>query len=286
MHRLLRQAGTSLIVLQFTVENVAWAMSGWGDISVPFYFGILFALGAIMLLTSPLLSLSTPWLLGVTGLMEFGYLFAMKTGHDFASVAEIPSILKILVYPGSDSWVNVYFTVVPWIGFATAGMAAGKLLLWNRTAFFRWLPVVGVGLIAAFVPLRLFGGTLVNFIDVPVSGVMSLFYVTKYPPSVSYQLYTLGIFLLLFSLIEVLVINEVWLRSLKPLKILGGSALFFYVVHLYVYALMGLPFFPVGVGLVPVYLGCLLGIILIVPLCGRFSQFKRAQHPDSLWRML
>ena len=69
----------------------------------------------------------------------------------------------------------------------------------------------------------------------------------------------------------------------KPLVLFGSTALFFYVAHLYLYALTGLalpgrPSFPA------MYLFWLLGLVLLYPACLRYKRFKGRTAPESVWR--
>ena len=68
-----------------------------------------------------------------------------------------------------------------------------------------------------------------------------------------------------------------------PLLVFGRTALFFYVVHMYVYALSGFAF-PTGTGLASTYLIWLIGLVLLYPLCRWYGGFKQRRAPNSIWR--
>ena len=64
----------------------------------------------------------------------------------------------------------------------------------------------------------------------------------------------------------------------------GRTPLFFYIAHLYLYALIGFAF-PYGTALVLMYPVWLLGLVILYPMCRWYDRFKRRQPPDSLWRL-
>jgi hypothetical protein len=67
------------------------------------------------------------------------------------------------------------------------------------------------------------------------------------------------------------------------LLVFGRVALFFYLLHLWVYSLLGL-FFKGGAGLAMMY-GCwLLGLLILYPLCYGYHRFKGRKPLTSFWR--
>jgi len=113
-------------------------------------------------------------------------------------------------------------------------------------------------------------------------GWVAFLNLTKYPPSLAYLLVTLGIDLLLLAFLSRR--EEILKRWGKPLLVFGRTALFFYIAHLYVFALMGLAF-PKGVPLGWMYLFWLGGLALLYFLCSWYARFKARKAADSVWRM-
>jgi hypothetical protein len=100
---------------------------------------------------------------------------------------------------------------------------------------------------------------------------MGFLNVVKYPPSLAFLTLTLGINLLLMTLwwrVEPCLQNPHF-----PLLVFGRVALFFYLLHLWLYSLFGLVFRS-GSGLVTMYGFWLLGLVILYPLCYRFNRFK------------
>ena len=63
----------------------------------------------------------------------------------------------------------------------------------------------------------------------------------------------------------------------------GRAPLFFYVAHLYVFALVGL--LPGHLSLAGMYGVWALGVVVLQPACVRYDRFKRAKPEDSIWRL-
>jgi hypothetical protein len=119
-----------------------------------------------------------------------------------------------------------------------------------------------------------------NLNEVP-AGWMGFLNVIKYPPSLAFLTITLGInliFMAIWRRVEPCLQNRY-----HPLLIFGRVALFFYLLHLWVYSLSGL-FFRSGSGLVTMYGFWLLGLVILYPLCCRFNRFKRSKPLTSFWR--
>jgi hypothetical protein len=74
-------------------------------------------------------------------------------------------------------------------------------------------------------------------------------------------------------------------RRGNPLLVFGQSALFFYILHLYLFALIGLFFASRGgSGLAIMYPVWMLGLFILYPLCLRYGRFKKRKPADSIWR--
>ena len=95
----------------------------------------------------------------------------------------------------------------------------------------------------------------------------------KYPPSLSFLAITLSINLALVSLWP-------WAEShvrrpSHPLLVFGRAALFFYLLHLWIYGILGL-FFRSGCGLATMYLLWLPGLALLYPACSLYNRYQAA----------
>lgn len=280
--------GAILIVLQIFLEDPAWLIGGMGNSvqmirppgggeDVLFHFGVLYALGASMMVCCLLFRVHPAIVLllslGAVGVTAFAIPGLERVNTLY------PPLFRLLVIPGQTNSIQVFYPLFPWVGLSAAGIAFGKILLCDRTAACRLSFKVGAALVFAFVLLRSLG--LGSFHNPADSSWMAFLNVTKYPPSLTFIALTMGVVLLavyLFAKIE-----TGFGRWGKPLMVFGKTALFFYLAHLYLYALIGL-IFPNGAGVAMVYLLWIAGLLLLFPLCKGYSNFKRGTAADSLWR--
>jgi hypothetical protein len=113
--------------------------------------------------------------------------------------------------------------------------------------------------------------------------LIDFFNVVKYPPSLSFLFLSLG-----FDLVVLYLFSRAsaWLAAWgRPLATLGQAALYFFLVHWYVYAAMGMALSSPG-GLPHTYLAWAIGLVLLSPVCKVFEAFKHRMPATSVWRML
>lgn len=95
----------------------------------------------------------------------------------------------------------------------------------------------------------------------------------KYPPSLVFSLFMLGANLMLAR-----TVRGDWLRTI------GQVPLFFYLAHLYLYAVVGALFFREGTGLGGLYGVWVAGLVPLYFACCWYKSFKEAKPADSFWR--
>jgi hypothetical protein len=108
-----------------------------------------------------------------------------------------------------------------------------------------------------------------------------IFNLTKYPPSMAFLCLTLGVNSLLLSALSLKWVERQPLFSI--ISVYGRTPLFFYVMHLYLYGVMGW-LVPAGVAPLPMLLFWLAGLAVLYPLCQRYDSFQRQRPMTSLWR--
>jgi uncharacterized membrane protein len=277
-HFLLR--GILLIALQFLVEDPAWGLrADFGDLSR--YAGVLYALGTSMIVGGLLVRAPA----GAVAAVGAGAV--LLTGLVIPALppppAAIPIPARLLLVAGATDGVLVLYPALPWLAPTALGLLLGRALARNPAAAYRWAGWMGLGCLVGFALLRALGG-FGNLRPVEGPGLIAFFSLVKYPPALTYLLWTLGIDLL--ALYGCARLAGAGRRAVAPLAVFGGSALFFYLVHLYGYGLAGRLFAPQGTGLVAMYPVWVLGLAVLFVLCRWYGRFKRRQPPDSFWRLL
>ena len=286
IRRYFLRRGLILIALQFFAENIAWALlpipetppGGTGQIFL--YLGVLFALGTSMIICGWLLRLHTSILVGagaagvfLTQLLIPGPESVSRLYHPF---------LRALLIPGQTGGGLVKYPVIPWLGVALLGIALGRRMIRDPKGAFRLAFLSGAGALVLFPIVRFIGWPVGDFHPPAGPGWIAFLNLTKYPPSLAFLLVTLGIDLLLLAFLSRR--EEILKRFGKPLLVFGRTALFFYVIHLYIFALIGLAF-PKGGTLGWTYFFWAGGLVILYFLCSRYARFKARNAPDSLWRM-
>ena len=271
-HFLIR--GSVLILLQLLLSLV----SAWGA-SVPFFYvGVLAALGMGMILSIPLLDLK-PVYLAVIALFLFVILEILTPapglwGQNFDNL-----LGTLLVYSGgqNDFWVN--YPLLAWLEVIVLGMIFGKWLLRDTRKTYQRISWAGLVFLVGFLALRLMNG-FGNIRPYQGESWMAFLSLIKYPPSMTYVLFTLGVNFLLLGIFSGIK-NEnskIW----QPLLVFGRVPLFSYLVHLGIYIVIGRMLTPAGSSLGVMYLFWLAGLILMYFPARWYGEYKTRQ-PASSW---
>lgn len=269
--------GLLLVALQLFVENPAWNI-GSRDLGAVL-LGVLYGLGTAMIVGALLLRLSSRLLVVFAIVLT---LLAHALVADPARIAfDWPLVIQLLTVPGPASGLFVLYPTLPWLALALFGMVFGRWLLADRASAYRRAATIGFVFLLLFAGGRALGG-FGNIRPAIGSGWIAFLNVVKYPPSLVFTFFTLGVDLLLlaaFARVEGLLHT-----ALRPVVILGQNALFFYLVHLYLYGLVGLLFGPRGTTIAGMYPYWLLGLLFLAPLCWWYGDFKHSRAPESVWR--
>jgi len=283
-HLLLR--GALLIALKLLVVNRAWELSpgGWG---IDLYIGVLFALGGTMILGSLLLWLKPSYLLALTALLTVGaQLLVPDPGRWGQPMNWLTFVLLVpggLAGPGGRMALWSYYPVLPWLPLVTFGIVFGHWLAANPRAAFDRAWRLGLAFLSLFVVLRSIGG-FGNIRSPSGDTWFDFLNVVKYPPSLVFELMAMGVNLLLLALFARF--SPLWQRFSSPLAALGCVPLFFYVLHLFVYAALGRIFAPHGTTIPCMYAFWLLGILILYPLCLWYGGVKQQRPENLLLRLL
>jgi uncharacterized membrane protein len=282
--------GSLLIALQLFLENPAWLLgpidvisSPGGDGPVHLHFGVLYALGGAMIICSLLLRLGGLVLVGL-GLGAIVLTQVLTPTPENASVLYSP-LVRLLMVPGQTRIWSVMYPLVPWLGFAALGLAFGKELQRDRSRAYLEALVGGAACLLLFLLVRSTGGF--GNTHTPVgAGLVGFLNLTKYPPSIAFATSMLGTNLVLLVALERT--GQLVAEWGKPILVFGRSALFFYLVHLYLYGVIGLVagrWYPGGSGWLLMYVLWAIGLAILYPMCRWYGEFKRRKGPNSLWRL-
>lgn len=240
LSRFLWTRGLWLIALEFTVVGTGWTFQ------IPFgFFGVIWALGACMVILAAVVRLPMRWI-GVLsiGMIVTHNLLDPLRPRQFGYLAWLWSLLHarggvLLPFQIREF---VLFPLIPLMGVMAAGYVFGRLYLLERDRRRRLLAILGLVLIAAFIVLR-----LTNIYGNPPAGlggvsqgdfhiqptlektVILFFDVEKYPTSLQFLLMTLGPSFLLLAWFDKTYVP----RGLGALLTFGRVPMFFYVLHIY-----------------------------------------------------
>lgn len=278
--------GLALIVLQFLFVNRAWELSpgGW---NIRIYVGVLSALGLGMIVGSLLLWFKPRHLIGLALALLVGT--ELSVPNPSAWGANFGWLTHLFLLPGGvvDSaggmllWSN--YPVLPWLELVVFGLLFGRWLLEDPNLAYRRACKLGLIFLATFVIVRTLDG-FGNIRPRLSVGWMDFFNPVKYPPSISFTLMTTGVNLLLLWLFaRTRVIGK---ALFQPLIVFGQSPLFFYVTHLFLYAVLGAVIAPQGVSIPTMLPLWLLGLAILYPLCLGYRRLKRHQAARAVLQYL
>jgi uncharacterized membrane protein len=295
--------GLWLIFLEVTIINFGF----WFDISFGFtVLQVIWAIGVSMIFLSGFIYLPFPAILATGLIIVLGH--NLLDTVSFSAGTNAALLWSVLHQPGSfqldtTHTILVMYPVLPWIGLMTTGYCFGYIyrpgfddirrrsLLWQ----------LGLLCILLFVIIR-----AINIYGDPVSwskqhsflySLLSFLNTTKYPPSLSYILMTIGPALLFLRFIEGKKGD-----LLRVFNTFGRVPLFYYILHFYtihIFALLaalsagytwsefhfgstfgGLPE-GFGYGLGRIYLIWICIVAVLYPACKRYNKYK--SRNKSFW---
>ncbi len=287
----LLKRGLFLIFLELVVINFAWTGSFPPDV---IYLQVIWAIGLSMLALAALVGLPRKILWTISLVIIFGHNLL-----DQVSFENIPILQNLWMILHERGWIDfgefirfrTSYPVLPWIGVITLGYCIGTVAFkQNRNAGQRNLILLNFGLcsIGLFLVLRwinMYGDQAWIVMPTITETIMSFVNLTKYPPSLLFILWNVGIGLLLFVLLQKFETKS-WI---KPLIIFGSVPMFFYIVHLYVLKalyLIAVHIFGTNQGeyfgvnhVATLWFIAIILSMLLYPLMLKFSDFKhRNKH--------
>ena len=232
--------GLLLVVLELVFVNFAW--SGAFPPAV-LYLQVIWVIGLAMMALAVLhkLPLTVLALVGVVIVAGQHLLTGLHAEEGTPGYYLLTLLLRrgFLVADGAMK-IKVSYPLLPWIGVIVLGYAAGPLYARSRTPEGRRRLLLALGggallLLAVLRGLNLYGETLPWVAgDTALQTAMSVLNFTKYPPSLDFLLFTLGLGMLGLAWLETL---DNWF--VRACATFGGAPMFYYLLHLYLLLAIG-----------------------------------------------
>lgn len=230
--------GLFLIGIELTLVNFAWTATFPPEV---IYLQVIWAIGVSMLALAACISLPLPMIVLSACVIIFGH--NLLDSVHFTEGSWMQPLWLILHERGWMEFAGIKlrssYPVLPWIGVILLGFALGHFFSQKYTAKQRNTYLVSMGMfsISLFVVLRLsniYGDQPWQHFDTFSLSLMSFFNLTKYPPSLLFILWNVGVGLI------ILVLFERWQQQqwFRPLVVFGSVPMFFYLLHLYVLKLL------------------------------------------------
>ncbi|TPN81684.1 DUF1624 domain-containing protein [Aquimarina algicola] len=280
----LLKRGLFLILLEVTIINFSWSASYH-----TLYLQVIWAIGISMICLALLIKLPRVWI-GIIGfIIVFGHNILTPITFDKTELGyNFWTILHDRGYLLTDGFINIRasYPILPWIGVILLGYFAGPLyhhqvIAAKRQKILIFLGFSSLALLAILRGWNIYGETLPwHTQSTIIQSIMSFLNYTKYPPSLHFLLFTLGIGFLLLSYFE-----KIHGTVSKILKVYGSAPMFFYIVHLYLILIVhGILLLTVGAnqgrafGVSHIYqiwlISIALSFLLYFP-TKKFSEYKR-----------
>jgi uncharacterized membrane protein len=224
--------GTVIVVIHFALGLILAAPRILrGDFGIT--INVLFILGLSMLICAFLIKMKWSVLL----LLAAGcFILPELILGRFVQFGQIMNpFLQLLLVPGSMGSSRVFYTLFPWIGFTIVGLAFGILLYQDRHKTISRVPLLSATGFIIFLILRMAGG-FGNLRPMEGAGWIAFLQLTKYPPSIVFSLFMLSVNLILLYLLERF--SPLIEKHGHVLIVFGRSALFFYILHHFIYLTM------------------------------------------------
>ena len=298
----LLKRGLWLVFIEFTIVNFAW----YFDIrfSTPGLL-VIWSLGISMIVLSALIHLPYKAILIFSIIVIAGHnlLDAIHfEGNVFWAI--LHEMQTFTLSSGHKFYVD--YPIIPWIAVMSLGYCFGKLYepTFESDRRKKFLNILGLSSIGLFLLLRTsnYYGDLVPWkeYETTIKTLMSIMAVTKYPPSLSYLLITLGPALLFLAHTE-----SLKGRIANFFSTFGRVPFFYYILHLYLIHILALVAAQItgfgwqsmimtdwvvviselkgyGFNLITVYVVWVTVIMILYPLCKMFDVYKQA-HKEKWW---
>jgi uncharacterized membrane protein len=231
--KFLLQRGLWLVLMEFAVVN----MGLFFDLGFhTFIFEVIATIGVGFMALSLLLKLParTIGLLGLVILFCHDLFPLIPFGPASISKSILSPFFNLSVFPVfSDRFFIIAYPPIPWLGIMLVGFASGKLFELPENKRKRIFLRIGAGALLLFILLR-----FINIYGDPVKwssqktaifSFLSFMNITKYPPSLIFCLFTLGIMFLILAIAQ-----QPNNRITKVANVYGKVPFFYFIMHFYI----------------------------------------------------
>lgn len=293
----LLKRGLFLIFLELVIINFAWTGQLPPDV---IYLQVIWAIGLSMVVLSLLIGFSKKWLWVISLIIIFGHNLL-----EHVSFSQTPVLQNLWLILYERGWIELgeirlrtSYPVLPWIGVITLGYCVGNRLFDSKqdsgrrnTALLN-IGMVSIGLFFILRLINIYGDQAWSVMPSLLETIMSFFNLTKYPPSLLFTLFNVGMGFILLALLDK-VQSKAWV---KPLVVFGSVPMFFYIIHLFVLkalyviavAIWGTTqdkYFGVN-HVVSLWLITLILSVILYPLVLKFSEFKHKNKQITFLKYL
>ena len=306
LSRFLFTRGIWLIFLEVIVNNLIWTFDFSYSLNI---FQVIWAIGLSMVFLAFIIYLpkTLSLIIGILIVAGHNLLDGMVTqGTDPASILWYIFHQDMFLPLSSTKMVVFHYPVLPWIGTMILGYHFGRLYTkeFDASTRSKWLLRLSIGAIVLFIVLRAANvyGNLLPWSSQKDSiyTFLSFINVTKYPPSLSFLLITIGPSLLFLYGIE-----TIKNKFTDFLLVFGRVPLFYYFAHVFVIHSLALGLHVVrggdwkdlilraqdfmspklldyGYSLLVVYGVWVLTILFLYPFCKKYMHYK-ANNKNKWW---
>lgn len=199
---------------------------------------------------------------------------------------DVPLWLALTFAPDFGDIYTILYPALPWLGMMMLGWAFGEHFIVHPSNYWqpqRVLMTAGWFALTLFVIIRGYDGYGNMYMHLEGNTLIDWLHVSKYPPSLVYTLLELGLMAIMLSLLIRLESCYKITHRNNPVLVFGQTALFFYLTHFAVLALLKL-FFERG-DLTQTYMVTLVALVILYPVCRAYRTLKW-QYPQSWLRFL
>ncbi|MHA1940950.1 MAG: DUF1624 domain-containing protein [Candidatus Hodarchaeales archaeon] len=296
---------------------IEWILIGPLFEAGDFYFGVLAAIGVGFILFGIFRFLSTRIILGFSLVLLLSPIFAEFIWNPLFNPGAHPALFsifdvgKITGIIEFENWLDAatflpmwpygLYPIDPWLGVMGLGIVLGRWILKQQDfpnsseKISKTLFKIGSSSLLTFFIVRTIQGFPTTYFPIwQETGVLiknaftfqTYFFMSKYPPSIVFLLWTLGGMCLALAAGFYLQENKLYQKFSDPIRVFGMTALYFYCVHLMLYSVIPkLLNLSKGFSIQITLIVWVIGLLILYPSCLEFLKLKK-KYPNSVLKYI